>query len=300
MSRKFYVKKIVRDDKAQLVFDQSEVFLDEENTLLVRPEVATSYQDYTEADGGEMIAQKLPSFDQPINGLIVPKTTDYWTLRNRLTNFFKKNHTYFIVYEKISGETFAAGDKFKTGSAWISENLQVAPEPYERYSRWTVVLRLGSAGFQEYSEDSSGQETFANIVQIPLLSSESGGSQWDSIGQVWDSIGQVWLAGSGGIQEVYAESSEKVYPVWEVSGECINPTIRNNEADVEATYNGTVAAGQKLVVDFAAGTATLDGVVVTRNLSGTMELLPGQNLIAFTSDGGSAESSTLKWNNFIA
>lgn len=300
MAKKFYIKKIVRDDKEQLVFDQTEVYLDHDNTLLVRPEVETSYQDYTEADGGEMIAQKFPSFDQPINGLIVPKTTNYWTLRNQLTNFFKKNHNYFIVYEKISGETFSTGEKFKTGGAWISENLQVVPEPYEKYSRWTVTLRLGTAGLQEYSEDSGGQETYANVVQIPLLTSETGGSQWDETGQVWDGIGQVWSSGSGGIQEVYAESSEKVYPVWEVSGECINPTIRNNETDTEATYSGTIAAGQTLVVDFAAGTALLDGTVVTRNLTGTLELSPGQNLVAFTSDGGSADSSTLSWNNFIS
>lgn len=300
MSKKFYIKKIVRDDKAQLLFDQEELYLDHENTLLVRPEVETSFQDYTEADGGEMIAQKLPSFDQPINGLIIPKTSTYWVLRNRLVNFFIKNHTYFIVYEKISGETFAQGEKFKTGNAWISENLQIVPEPYETYSRWTIVLRLGSAGLQEYSENSSGQETFANIVQIPLLSSETGGSQWDSIGQVWDSIGQVWAEGGGGIQEVYAESSEEVYPTWEVQGECTNPTIRNNITGTEATYNGTIASGQKLVVNFADGTAMLDGTIVTRNLSGTLKLGIGRNLLTFTTDGGAAESSTIKWNNFVS
>lgn len=296
---KFYIKKIVRDDGQQLVFDQNEIYLDHENTLLVHPEVDTTYQDYTEANGGEMIAQKLPSFEQPIKGLIIPKTSTYWALRSRLTAFFQIPHTFFVVYEKISGDTFTVGDKFKTGTAWISESLQIPPEPYEEYSGWTVTLRIGSAGYLEYEEDASGKEIYANIVNIPLTNNATGGSQWDEYGQEWDAIGQVYSAGDGGIQTINVSSTQAVYPVWEVEGECINPEIRNNANDTIATYNGTVAAGQKLVVDFTAGTATLDGSIVTRNLSGTLKLDPGENLIGFENDGGSTNASTLKWNNYL-
>lgn len=299
MARLFYIKKIVRDDKQYLVFDQKEVYLNEENTLLVRPDIETSKVEYTEADGGEMVAQRLTTTEQAIAGLIVPKTTDYWTLRNRLTAFFQTNHTYYIVYEKRSGETIAVGEKFKTGNAWIVENLQVPPEPREDFSRWTVVLGIGTPGFQQYAEDGSGEEIYANSVPVPLLSSATGGRQWDSTGSVWDSTGSVWTAGDGGIQDINVDSTTSVYPVWVVPGEAVNPTIRNNSANMEATYNGTVAAGQTLSVDFASGVATLDGVVVTRNLSGSIKLQPGANLIAFETDSGTTQESTIKWNNFI-
>lgn len=297
--QKFYIKKIVRDDGQQLAFDQNEIYLDHENTLLVHPEVETTFQDYTEADGGEMIAQKLPSFEQPIAGLIIPKTSTYWALRSRLTAFFQVRHTYFIVYEKMSGDAFSVGEKFKTGTAWISENLQVPPEPYEEYSRWTVTLRVGSAGYQEYEEDPSGKETYANSVQMPLTNNATGGSQWDEVGQVWDEVGQVYSPGDGGIQTVNVNSTQPVYPVWEVEGVCEQPEIRNNTNDTVAVYNGNIAAGQKLVVDFTAGTATLDGSIVTRNLSGTLKLEQGQNLIGFESEGGTTTASTLKWNNHL-
>lgn len=299
MSQYFYVKKIVRDDKQFLVFDQTEIYLDKDNSLLTRPEVETTKVEYTEADGGEMVAQRLNSGEQVINGLIIPKNTDYWTLRNRLTAFFQINHTYFIVYEKISGETLVAGAKFKTGNAWISENLQVPPEPKENFSRFTVVLGIGAPGFQEYAENDQGEEIFANSVSIGLVSASSGGEEWDFIGQVWDSIGQVWEAGDGGLQGIFVQSTTAIYPVWEVSGEAVNPSIRDNITNTEATYNGTVAAGQTLVVDFASGTATIDGVNVTRNLEGELKLQPGNNLLGFDIDSGSAIQSTIKWNNFI-
>lgn len=299
MNKYFYIKKIVRDDKEVLEFDQEEIYLDEDNSLLTRPEIETSKVEYTEADGGEMVAQRLSSGEQVINGLIIPRSSNYWTLRNKLTAFFQINHTYFIVYEKISGETLTAGAKFKTGNAWISENLQVPPEPRENYSRWSITLGIGSAGFQEYTENEQGEEIYTNSVSVGLVSASSGGEEWDSVGQVWDSVGQVWESGDGGLQEISTQSTTDVYPVWTLTGEAVNPSIRNNTADTEAVYNGTVAAGQTLTVDFTTGTAMLDGVNVTRNLSGELKLAPGTNLIGFEIDSGSTTQSTLKWNNLI-
>lgn len=300
MSKLFYVKKIVRSDGEQLVIDQHEIYLAEDNELLVRPEPRTSFEDYTEANGGEMIRQQLPSFVQTLNGLIVAKENDYFTIRTRMTAFFKINFTYFIVYEKISGETFTQGEKFKSAAAWIENNFQAPPTPKEEYSEWSVGLRIGSPLYQEYAEDSSGKETYANIVNVPLVSLATGGQVWDSVGQVWDSVGQLWEAGEGGIQNVAVQSASVVYPCWVVAGEAVNPTLRNNANGTEASFTGTVGAGQTLTVDFEAGTAKLDGVTVTRQLSGTLRLDNGENLIAFDTDGGSAQTSTIKWNNFLS
>lgn len=299
MSKLFYIKKIVRDDKATLTFDRYEVYLDEENSLINRPEISTTAVDYTEADGGEMIAQRLLAGSQVINGIIIPKQNDYWTLRNRLTAFFQTNHTYYIVYEKASGGELVAGAKFKTGTCWISENLQCYPEPRENFSRFTVTLGIGAAGYQEYAEDDQGEEIYANSVTIGLVDATTGGLDYDTVGQVWDSVGQVWEAGDGGLQPLTTQSTSYVYPVWTVTGTAVKPSIRNNQNGTEAVYNDTVAEGQTLVVDFSNGTAKLDGVDVSRSLSGELRLEPGANLIGFEIESGTITSSTLEWNNYI-
>lgn len=299
MSKYVYVRKIIRDDGATLTLDQEEIYLAEENTLLVRPDPDTAFEDYTEADGGEFITQKLPSFTQTINGLIVPKTTPFWTLRNRLTAFFLHNHTYAIVYEKRSGETFVNGDFFKSGGAWIEENLQVPPEPKEDFARWSVTLRLGSAGYQQYVEDETGQEVFANNLNIFLSSLATGGREWDNVGAEWDEVGAVWIAGEGGLRNISVDSVTRVYPTWTVSGDIENPEIRNNTNQTIASYNGTISSGQKLIVDFASGTAKLDGMDVSSKLSGEFYFEPGNNVVGFDSDGGTQTQSTLSWNNFI-
>lgn len=299
MSKYVYIKKIVRDDGATLTLDQKEIYLAEDNTLLVRPDPDTAYEDYTEADGGEFITQKLPSFSQEINGLIVPKTTPFWTLRTRLVSFFQHNHTYAIVYEKRSGETFVNGDFFKSGGAWIEENLQVPPEPKEDYARWSVTLRLGSAGYQQYAEDKSGKETFANSLVIYLSTLATGGREWDEVGAEWDEVGAVWTPGEGGLRNISVDSAARVYPVWTIAGEIENPELRNNTNQISATYNGVIHEGQTLVVDFTSGTAKLDGMDVSSRLSGEFYFDPGENVIGFDSDGGSETKSTLSWNNFL-
>lgn len=289
----FYIKKFIRDDKETLTFDREELYLDNENTLLVRPDLDTTSIQYTGVDGGEMIAQRQTTITQPINGLIVPKTTDYWTLRSKLTGFFLPNHTYSIIYETIDGS------QSKASGAWIVENLQVPPEPDEKYSRWTLTLEIGTAHIYEYEENEQGEEVYSNSVNVGLVGAGTGGQVWDSVGQEWDEIGQVWERGEGGLQPVTVESSATVYPVWTVTGEAEQPAIRNNSTDTEATYNGTIATGQTLVVDFSTGVATLDGLVVTRNLKGQLTLKPGENVIGFSTESGTTEQSNLKWNNII-
>lgn len=300
MSMLFYIKKIVRDDGEKLSFDQNEIYLADSNAnLLMRPDVETTSVEYTEADGGEMIAQRLASYDQQINGIIAPKTSNYWTLRNQVAGFFQKNHTFYIVYEKSSGDYSVEGDLFKSGNAWISDNLQIPPTPRELYSPWEVTLHVGNPGYQEYVEDSSGKEIFANSVNVGLLSAASGGSEWDQYGQKWDTIGQVYVAGEGGLQTVSASTTQDIYPVWVIEGPVTNPSIYNDSTSTQAFYDGSISSGQTLTVDFASGKASIDGIVVSSNLSGELTLTNGTNYVGFAIDSGTIDSSTLKWNNYL-
>lgn len=119
------------------------------------------------------------------------------------------------------------------------------------------------------------------------------------MGQVYDLVGEVWEKGEGGLRTISVGSTRNVYPVWIVRGPCVKPKLQNNTTDTNAEYDGTVAEGQTLTVDFAAGTAYLDSALVTRNLIGLIEMAPGDNIVGFSSDGGDTNQSTLSWNNII-
>lgn len=293
MDNKFYIKKFVRDDGETLSFDGNEIYLAEENALLVRPDPLTTAVNYTEADGGEMIRQQNNLYEQPVNGIIIPKTTTYWDLTTQLSLFFKVNHTYKIVYVKIDGTMFA------TRNAWISSGLQIVPVPHEDYSNWSITFTIGNTIWTEYAENGSGQEIYSNIVTLPLITANAGGEKWDSVGLVSDNVGEVWEAGNGGVQTVNIASTQRVYPVWVVVGPSVNPSLQNNTTDSNAQYSGTVASGQTLTVDFESGVAHLDSALVTRNVSGLVSFVPGTNLVGFNSDGGATDTSTISWNNAI-
>lgn len=294
MQNKFYIKKFIRDDGGVLEFDGQEILLDVENTLLARADPNTTAVNYTEANGAEMIRQRLGAAEQGVNGLILPRETDYWSLVQRLTSFWQINHMYTIVYIKKDGGMFSISN------VWISNALQIIPTPYETYSKWTIGLTIGNEMWVEYAEDAEGSQAFANSYILPSLAQSAGGEEWDGVGEVYDLIGAVWLdAGNSGIQDVTFNSIKPIYPVWIVKGPCTNPRIQNNTTNTEAGYQGTVAEGQTLIVNFETGEAHLDGALVSRLVDGTLVCNPGPNQIGFSSDGGDAKTSTINWNNII-
>lgn len=293
MDGKLYIKKFIRDDGEILSFDGEEIYLAEQNTLLVLPDPNTTAVNYTEADGGEMIHQQNTTYDQTINGLIVPRTTDYWTLRGRLSFFFRINHTYKIVYVKKDGSMFI------TNGAWIGTGLQIIPVPGEEYSSWTITLTIGDVTWTEYSEDSEGREIYSNNVTIPLLSLNPGGEIWDQVGEVWDSVGGAWEEGSGGLRVINVATTRAIYPIWEVTGPCTNPTLQNDTTDSFAEFDGSIGEGQTLVVDFTEGTAYIGTARVNRYLYGSVRLGPGDNIVGFSSEGGDTEECIISWNNIV-
>ena len=174
MNGKLYIKKFIRDDGETLSFDAEEIYLSEDNTLLVRSDPATTAVDFTEADGGEMIRQRGAVYHQTIKGLIVPKTSDYWSLCTRLSRFFVFNHTYKIVYVKVNGSMFA------TNGAWISSGLQIVPVPHENYSYWNIEFAIGNIYWAQYAENSEGEQIYSNSITLPLITASMGGELWDT------------------------------------------------------------------------------------------------------------------------
>lgn len=294
MNDKLYIKKFIRDDGEMLSFDGQELYLAKDNVLLIRPDPNTTAVEYTEADGGEMVRQHNSTYEQPVNGLLIPRSSDYWYLSSILSRFFQINHTFKIIYVKKDGSMFAISN------TWISAGLQIVPVPYETYSSWTITLTVGNSDWYEYSEDSSGKEIYSNTVTLPLIGNTTGGEIWDSVGLVSDNVGEEWAIGRGGVQAVNIASTKVIYPVWVVNGPCVNPKLQNNTTDTNAEYDGTVAEGQTLTVDFTAGTAYLDSALVSRSVYGVVSFRPGENIVGFNSDGGATDSSTISWNNIIS
>lgn len=290
---KFTVQAFIRDDGKKLEIDESQIFLADENDILVNAEAETSDMEYTEQNGGEMIRQRLMIGSQSFAGIIRPVEDSYQTLMSKLRGFFQINHTYQVIYRAKDGATFSRD------GAWIESTLQIQARWDELFSYWNIGFKFGETSLKQYAEGSDGARVSANNLEIGLAAGVAGGEVWDEIGEVWDDIGTVWEAGEGGIRPVSVESTGVIYPVWTVRGEAVRPSIQNNTTDTVATFEGTVSAGQTLVVDFASGRATIDGSLVSRLVSGELKMTPGQNMIGFNVDSGTAEKSEISWNNVI-
>ncbi len=160
----------------------------------------------------------------------------------------------------------------------------------------TLVAQLNAlAGAQAYSGKTvyqTNSTTMPAILSVELLQSVGGGETWDNIGAVWEE-------GVGGVQTINVETTQTTYPVWTVTGPCSNPTLQNDTTDTIASFDGMIASGQTLTVNFADNTAYLDSAPVAKYVSGYVSLAPGENVIGFNSDGGSTQTSTISWDNII-
>lgn len=259
----------------------------------VIPDLDTSDIDYTDTDGGEMIRQRLSTYTQSINGLILPKDSGFWKLYSMISSFFAANHTFTLVYGKRDGQLFAIK------GAWRSSGLDLPVPADEGNTTFSTEFKVGNSVLFEYSEDSSGHEVYSNNVKLGRVSAATGGEVWDGKGQVFDAVGEVWAGASGGLSSVFVSSTIKVYPVWVLQGPAVNPSIQNNTTDTSATYRGSISSTQTLVVDFSTGEARLNGAIVSRNVIGQLSIAPGNNLVGFDVEGGEATTSELEWNNVI-
>lgn len=230
MNGKLYIKKFIRDDGETLSFDAEEIYLSENNTLLVRSDPATTAVEFTEEDGGEMIRQRGATYSQPVSGLIVPKSTEYWALCVRLSRFFILNHTYKIVYIKRGGSMFSMN------RAWINAGLQIVPVPYESYSTWTIEFRIGDNFWTEYAEDGQGKEIYSNTVELPLLTAGTGG-------EVWSDATQQTLSGLGNY--------------FTIDGTSTSASINKLEMRGDANQDGTPTPSSPITIDVVTGEQTV-------------------------------------------
>ena len=114
-------------------------------------------------------------------------------------------------------------------------------------------------------------------------------------------IGAEWEeGGTKGATIVDVDAIDNTYPVWELIGPATNPTISVLTTNTTLTYNGTITASQRLVIDMFNKTATLNGTSVIGNVSGDfVYMAPGTNLVAYSADNTDAPDSTIYWQEVV-
>ena len=114
-------------------------------------------------------------------------------------------------------------------------------------------------------------------------------------------IGAEWEeGGTKGPTIVNVDAIDNTYPVWELTGPATNPTLSVLTTNTALTYNGTITASQKLVIDMFNKTATLNGTSVIGNISGDfVYMAPGTNRLAYTAGNTDAPDSTIYWQEVV-
>lgn len=112
--------------------------------------------------------------------------------------------------------------------------------------------------------------------------------------------GYVWAPSTGGGPvTVTVDGVDSANPVWHVFGACTNPTLTNSTTGQALTWNGDVPAGQELIIDMGAQTATLEGANVFEFVSGSwIQLAPGTNRISYTA-ANTTKDSKIEWNEIV-
>ena len=241
---------------------------------------------------GQVRRPTTQSFDGYIGDASVVKA-QIESYRREFIAFFQKNHLYTVVYIFPNGTAIQRRRGFIVDAPEAKEMYQVFPE-------YHIALNFEDTAYYKYAEDSDGSEIYTELATIPLSNSTSGGLIWDTYGIVWDENGAEWEEGSaGGATTITVDSIETVYPVIMIKGPAVNPVIQNLTNATTSIYTGTVTASQTLVIDTLNRTAKLNGTSVMSNLSGWVELDPGNNRIYYSTDNTTADSATMEWQEVI-
>ena len=295
-TKNYILALVIRSDDERLLLGDGAFEFKESQLHFLSDTYANDVVELQGADGQLLAGQVIRSNKQDFDGYIgdaslsKPQIEEY---RLQFLRFFRKNFFYKVVY------IFADGTAIQRKRGYIVDAPAV-PELWQRFPEWHVALNFEDPDYYEYAENEEGEETYAHTAILNLSNVTSGGLVWDNVGTEWDSIGAVWEAGGAdGPTTVTVIGVDDARPIWKVEGQAINPTVTNITTGQTLTWNGTVPAGQTLIVDMNEMTATLEGANVFEFISGSwITLKPGNNTVAYTADND-APASTLSWNGVV-
>lgn len=141
--------------------------------------------------------------------------------------------------------------------------------------------------------------TAGAALEVILHRPSLGGLMWASDGLLWGENGLLWVASGSGVTVVNG-GSEDAWPVIEITGAAINPSVTNNTIDQTVSLNITTAATDVIKIDMYKKEVTLNGVNIFNNLDLDQfwPLIKGGNDIVFDSDGETdTATAKLTWYN---
>jgi hypothetical protein len=158
----------------------------------------------------------------------------------------------------------------------------------------TLIGQLDALGAMRLFIGENNLLVSATGTNLPATLEFSYPTKFAKIGAEWEE------GGTKGATIVDVNAIDNTYPVWELMGPAVNPTISVLTTNTTLTYNGTITASQKLVIDMFNKTATLNGTSVIGNVSGDfVYMAPGTNRIAYTAGNTDAPDSTIYWQEVV-
>lgn len=158
----------------------------------------------------------------------------------------------------------------------------------------TLVGQLEALGAMELFIGENNVLVGATDTNLPATLAFDYYTKFAAIGAEWEE------GGTKGATIVDVDAIDNTYPVWELTGPATNPTLSVLTTNTTLTYNGTITASQKLVIDMFNKTATLNGTSVIGNISGDfVYMAPGTNRVTYTAGNTEAPDSTIYWQEVV-
>lgn len=220
----------------------------------------------------------------------VNSTTSTWTGDNR-------------IGLSSTGTFWCKATSFATSQsdclAWLTANtpsvyyaLNTATDT--KITDATLVGQLEALGAMKLFIGENNVLVSATEPNLPATLAFDYYTKFAAIGAEWEE------GGTKGATIVNVDAIDNTYPVWELTGPATNPTLSVLTTNTALTYNGTITASQKLVIDMFNKTATLNGTSVIGNISGDfVYMAPGTNRLAYTAGNTDAPDSTIYWQEVV-
>lgn len=214
------------------------------------------------------------------------------------------------LYPSQNGKTAVTSDKYLsfnysqttsivTWTTWLSSNNVSAYYPLAtptdtKITDATLISQLDALGDTKLYVGQNNILVSAPSPDLPALLHFKYYTTLSNTGAEWEE------GGTSGATIVEVDAIDNTYPIWELVGPSVNPTLSVLTTNTTLTYNGTLSSSQKLVIDMFNKTATLNGTSVIGNVTGDwVYMAPGTNRVAYTASNTDAPDSTVYWQEVV-
>ena len=292
--------RFIRDDGEKLALTLADGFVEKStDDYLPAKSLRTSMFTYSGDDGGQMVDQNYDPWEITFAGFLKrTRANEVWAIRQKFMTFFAKRHNFTAVFKRSDGVTMAIL------KGWVSSAPQVTLSgKLDHVQNYSVTLTFGDPYLYAYKEDENGDQVYSDTITVPKYDDSEGDQGYASSagGYVYYGGGYVYIGAKVMIPVFTIDSIRDINPVWRVTGQASNPKITNLTNNKALQYDGTIPAGQELVVDCQNQIAMIGTADVTRFMSGEWLTLDiGQNKIRYdTTEANDTTSSTLEWNRVL-